>query len=79
MLDFQVAGRRVFQSPEGLLLILHVRSHSTQESRVVKSYAVLCSGTVRPWSLRAYLSLAVSVLREQALASGYANVQPPSG
>ena len=43
----------MFQSPGGLLLILYVRSHGTQESRVGKPCAVLCCGTVRPWSLRA--------------------------
>ena len=32
VLDFQVVGRRMFQSPDGLLLILSVRSHGTQES-----------------------------------------------
>ena len=79
MLDFQVAGRRMFQSPGGLLLIL-------LSGRIVPKKVggeTLCCFVLR--NLQATgrfapcMSLVVSVLREQALASGYAKVQPPSG
>ena len=61
MLDFQVAGRRVFQSPGGLLLILYVRSHCTQESSVGNPCEILVWGASAPGRCAPGLDIVISV------------------
>ena len=60
MLDFQVAGRRMFQSPGGLLLILYVRSHCTQESSVGDPCEILVWGASAPGRCAPGLSIVIS-------------------
>lgn len=57
----EVAGRRMFQSPGGgLLLILFVRSHGTQESRVSISVKFVVDGHQSTGRFAPCLSIAIS-------------------
>ncbi len=57
---YDVAGRRIFQSPGGLLLILYVRSHCTKESFGRNPCEILVWGASAPGRCAPGLSIVIS-------------------
>ena len=79
VVDADLAGRRMFQSPGGLLLILHVRSHGTQESFCGGSCDVSVCETSGPGRCAPCLSIAISVALKASFQLHKCQCPGPSG
>ena len=79
MLDFQVAGRRMFQSPGGLLLILYVRSHCTQESFGRNPCEILVWGASAPGRCAPGLDIVISVALKASFLRQKRQCPAPAG